>query len=212
MKNKSNYLISLPQDRVTEVALATAGADVTQLSLIEPFDLKERVRSFTSETPNLAPTRVTKENQLDDYSNILRDPLGAAYTMCISGQASDLPAKLIAARIAAAAIASEPDAAQHVWWHVLTGSYKDELRDKTFPSYKKPKLIILVNLPLSETTGEHATQLKIEKCRDILEMYSGVPRILVTSGLDPVRVFSQKLMYPLNTKIYIPSQRYRGPL
>ncbi|QJT70866.1 hypothetical protein GR7B_00068 [Vibrio phage vB_VcorM_GR7B] len=210
-KSRLAYQIIMPDRNDLDFQrLGGCGADVNQLQLAKPFNLSEDVGQFTSSGKGLLPHRVSAKEQLKDFDTVMRNPLAVPYTMCITGQLSDLRAKMVAAKIALRALELEPDAYHKIWWHHLTGSYKDKLRDHSFPSHKKPKLIILCNFPLSDEKDEHATQQKIEKCRDILELYSDVPRILISCGLDPVKVFSEKLRYPLNFKIHLPSTRYKG--
>ncbi|QJT71041.1 hypothetical protein GR11A_00003 [Vibrio phage vB_VcorM_GR11A] len=212
-KNKGGSItnITMPsRDDLDFQRLSGCGADINQLSLAKPFKLEEALKDFTSAGKGMTPLRVTGKEQVKDFKMIMQNPLASAYTMCIAGQASDLRCKLIAAKIALRALEIEPEAYHNIWWHHLTGSYRDRLRDFDYASHKKPKLIILTNFPVSTDTSEHATQQKIEKCRDLMELYSNVPRILVSCGMDPVQLFSQKLMYPLNTKMYLTSTRHVG--
>ena len=62
---------------------------------------------------------------------------------------------------------------------------------------EKPSLLVLSNVP------SNSTNVKLEKLRDILESYSSVPRIVVTTGEDPITFFNQKLFLPLNYACYL---------
>jgi hypothetical protein len=81
------------------------------------------------------------------------------------------------------------------FWHTLTGNWADEFRDKKIEG--RPSLLFLANVHVQSSST------KLEKLRDILEMYSGVPRIVVLAGEDPVTFFNTKMFYGLNHAILL---------
>jgi hypothetical protein len=112
--------------------------------------------------------------------------------MCISSEPSDIKAKVLAKNILQVAL----DNGVRGKWHTIIGGYKDELRDKVKPV----NLLVLSNVPYN------ATDVKLEKLRDILELYHGVPRIVVTTGCEPIEFFNH-LGLPLNYGLWIRSKR-----
>ena len=80
-------------------------------------------------------------------------------------------------------------------WHKVYGGYQDTLWDRH--SDEKPSLLIISNVV------DGAGNVKIEKTRDLLEMYSHIPRIVVMGGQDPLTFFGTKLYYPINAGLYL---------
>ncbi len=132
------------------------------------------------------------------------------YTFCISGTGTDSTAKFVAAWMYAQLLTAYKELASKEAfafgkpvWHTLTGSFKDEYRDERRHGKSKPSAFILTNVP------SDSSQIKIEKLRDILELYNDVPRIVVTTGMDPVEFFTNKLHFPLNGGIMVANKSRR---
>ncbi len=170
---------------------------------IPPFNLNETVTSFVSEVSGLKPKRIKKLDQLNQLQRILENPFYGPYTYCISGKPNDMRAKLLAISIMAKAFE-----VQHIsklrklkdknlpLWHVVTGGFSNPLVDK-YTETTKPSLLIVSNIPTN------STQVKVEKLRDLLETYSDIPKIVVTTGEDPLTFFNTKLFLPLNACILL---------
>lgn len=155
-----------------------------------PYDLEEYVRNFTSTNPGLMPKPIKKTDQLSNFQRALDDPDHAPYTMCISSEPNDLKAKLAAATLALAGRRE----GLNVKWHTLVGGYRDDLRDNAKARRSAYDMLILSNIPAG------GTDIKTEKLRDLLELYSHIPRIVVTTGTDPLALFNSigfSLTYPL---------------
>lgn len=143
---------------------------------------------------------------LEKHSNALM----SNFTFCISSGTTDSTAKFVAAWMYLRLMkeyqkrATKSDFVRgKPAWHIVTGSFKDELRDDRKSGKSKPAALILTNVP------HDATNIKLEKVRDLLEMYNDIPRIVVTTGMDPVEFFSSKLSYPLNGAVMIASKSRR---
>lgn len=67
------------------------------------------------------------------------------------------------------------------YWHSVYGNPTDELRDnkEMFNKIKGSSLLVLSNIAVNSTA------MKIEKVRDLLNMYSSIPRIVCVGGMDP---------------------------
>lgn len=132
------------------------------------------------------------------------------HTFCISGHETDSTAKFVGAWMFAQLLAEYKKLAAKSdfafgkpVWHPLTGSYKDVFRDSMRNGKSKPSAFLLTNVP------SDSSQLKLEKLRDIMELYHDVPRIVVTTGMNPVEFFTSKLHYPLNGAILIANKSKR---
>lgn len=80
-------------------------------------------------------------------------------------------------------------AGKDFYWHVLYGNTHDKIRDDaSFKLSKDCRLLVISNL------AENSTNMKIEKARDLLTMYSNTPRILTVGGVDPVQ-FSKNVLH-----------------
>lgn len=156
----------------------------------------ERVTRYTSMTEGLKALPVEKKQQLDDLNTVLADPFHAPYIMCISSDPNDLQAKLLAAIIM---LAAQRVKGRQALWHTVIGGYKDEMRDKKF-AHSKYDLITFANM------ANNSTDVKYEKLRDLLEMYSDRPRIVTLTGVEPVTFFNY-LGYPLNYHVWLRSSR-----
>lgn len=105
--------------------------------------------------------------------------------MLIASRSYDFIAMQYALSIAASLVVN---AGHSFYWHTLYGNTFDKLRDKENPpELKDCHLLILSNV------AENSTNMKTEKARDVLNMYSHIPRILAVGGVDPVQYAKQQL-------------------
>ena len=134
------------------------------------------------------------------------NPIRAQYAVCINSFPSDQIAKHLAIHIM--------DRAAQAWakrhkpgrtlpiWHRVFGGLSDPLRDKDPGDI--PSLLVISNV------NDASSAYKLEKVRDLLEKYSHVPRIVVTSSRDPITFFATKLHYPINAGIHLgPANRVK---
>lgn len=179
----------------TEAKLLTLDGLPPYLLRERPVKLDDLVSNYVSSTDGLKPLPMKKADQLNDARHVMREPTHAPYLMCVSSEPNDLKAKYFAACVALEARRQH----KKVVWHTLLGSFRDELRDK--PNvHGNTDLLILSNVPYG------STDVKFEKLRDILEIYSHIPRIVVTTGTEPVKLFNE-LGLPLNYSLWIRSTR-----
>jgi len=160
------------------------------------------IRSIEAATKSKRPHVIRKEVQRKMFDHILKQPLndGKPYVMGISSIGNDAQAKYAAALIMERAVAAY-DAARLTTlllppvWHTLTGSFQDYYRDN--PKGKKPALMILSNV------DSNSSEVKMEKLKDLLELYSDIPRIVTYTGADPVTLFTKRLKSPLQAALYL---------
>lgn len=78
-------------------------------------------------------------------------------------------------------------------WIPVIGNYAMDIRRKRLGT----ELIVLTNVLWG------STDLKIEICRDMLEIHQHIPRIVVTSGDNALRLFNERLNVPLNGFVHL---------
>ena len=139
-------------------------------------------------------------------NQLLDQPLRSNPVIAISSYPTDMKAKLIASQIMYKALAYQQNNSgrrkfsqkDFPLWHRVYGGYKDPLRDGSNSEGKKnPSMLIITNV------NDDSTQMKIEKVRDLLEMYERIPRIVVLGGVNPMTFFAKRLYYPLKYAIYL---------
>lgn len=133
----------------------------------------------------------------ESIEHFLADP-SDPITYCVSGNPDDMQAKYFAAWLAMKHM--EAVKFPKVVWEPLYGDFRNPLikeRDRSIT------LIVISNLCLN------ATNVKLEKARDILEFYDNVPRIVVAAGTDPITFMSSKLFLPTQAVTYFHSGRLK---
>ena len=166
------------------------------------FDLVDYLVRMEPELPGVHNKPVSTKKQADKLRSILKKPLRKTpYTIGIASYPSDQRAKFLAQMIMSAAIdqyqANRKDfgARSLPMWHRVYGGYRDSLRDGN--SSEKPTMLIISNI------HDESSSIKVEKVRDLLEMYSDIPRIVVYGGRPVIDLFAYRLSYPLTAGFYI---------
>lgn len=188
-KERANLLISR----------GVSGQDIVPSKL--QFDLFEFLVRMEIAVPGTSSKTISVGKQVRNFSYLLEHPLRGSYTLGISSYPSDLRAKFCAQHLMSAAISyylanrKKFGARSMPLWHNVYGSYKDSLRDH--PRSESPVMLIIGNL------HDEASSTKIEKTRDLLEMYSDIPRIVVSGGQPTCDLFAYRLAYPMKSGLYI---------
>jgi len=173
------------------------------------FALDNAITSFTSEVEGLKPKRLSTSIQHEYIEKVLANPFHSPYTMCICGKPNDNLAKMLATFILnkankhyLQAIHKEQSSRAkalrqrtHPLWHNVTGSFQDDLRDKKHE--QRPAMLVMSNIT------KESSAIKKEKVRDLLEIYSSIPIILVVAGIDPITFFNAHLMHSLNYAVLL---------
>lgn len=79
-------------------------------------------------------------------------------------------------------------------WIAMNSSFKEQGQTIT-----KPSLLVLSNLTVD------SSNIRFEKCRDLIYKYWDIPKIIVGCGIDPIRFGGFKLRVPVNKMIYFKS-------
>lgn len=148
--------------------------------------------SFTSDIEGLKPKVFSRQKQFEMFDKFLENPFEPV-NCCLVSAPDDGKAKLLAAYMMQYALAQHDSRTALPLWVDLTGGFDNQL----IVNKVKPSLLVLNNV------GVSSTQSKMEKLRDILEVYSDVPRIVVATGCDPYQFFMQHLFLPLHSLMYL---------
>jgi len=198
---RNRYYISVRRNEDCFSRALNRGAP-KQLVLQKPFLLETHIRTFNSSSPGLKTKSIRRNIQIDSFKKVYDNPFQSPYIYCIASHPNDAKASAVALHIMMQAnrlMVNNVTAKGLPLWHILTGSYKDKLRDAR--KRINTSLLILSNVP------ENSSATKLEKLRDLLELYHDTPRILVTTGIDPVTFCHSYLYYTVNHVLNINSAR-----
>ena len=137
------------------------------------------------------------KEQLGDIKKSLELPNTGKYVHIISSNLSPMRAQHLAMDIFLNAIDEynhkEAPSRHLPYWHTVFGGFTDKLRDTNFRSeVGRPSMLVIDGLAVN------ATDIKIEKARDLLHLFPDIPRVIVTCGTCPVQFAYEKLFYPVN--------------
>lgn len=163
------------------------------------LDVRAAAQSFMlAEYDRRQPMRVSSDQQLKWVEKSLTKPLDSPYLFTMFSRFDALPLRLVAVCIMWNAIGATDRLSakgQNVdapWWHTLTGANYDTLRDdrNIRTSLGRPSMVILDGLTV-DCNYQMAT-----KVRDLLDIFSGVPRLVLVSGCQGnPDDFLQKVLY-----------------
>lgn len=148
--------------------------------------------AFTSEIEGLKPKSFSQLKQLRLFNQFLAEPL-RPLTYCIASAPNDGKAKLLAAWMMQYVISHTSSHEVLPLWHDLTGGFENKLARE----YQPCSLLVLNNV------GIDSTGPKMEKLRDLLEIYARVPRVVVVNGCDPFLFFTRHLRLPVHGLTYM---------
>jgi hypothetical protein len=160
-----------------------------------PFDLQQHVVSIVSEVEGLKTRKISKAQQLEHFKAVCDRPFAKPYVYIIGSSPNDGKAKQVAAAIMDCATTHQlknhfprsTRGRQSPLWHFVTGNFPDTLRDSGGTA-DNPSMLILSNITRDSTAQ------KIEKVRDLLEMYNHIPRLVVVTGEDPITFANTRLL------------------
>jgi hypothetical protein len=171
-----------------------------------PFDIEPFTTSISSEVEGLKTRRQPKAVQLLAHKNVVEQPFSDPYLYLIGSSPNDAKAKCVAAHIMSCATQMQLDnriskttkGRQTPLWHTLTGSWQDKLRDR---QEDQPSMLIISNITVDSTA------VKLEKLRDLCELYSNIPRIIVFTGTDPITFANTRLRLAVNHVLSLATAR-----
>ncbi|QYW03129.1 hypothetical protein pEaSNUABM14_00169 [Erwinia phage pEa_SNUABM_14] len=161
----------------------------------ETFDVVEASQDFKPMSPYFKGKIFSKTKQMTHLAKMIESPFGLDPRITvISSFPSDYRAKMAALSIFHAAVEDSETTALKPRWVTLYGDRFDYEQLKS----KRPSMLIISNVTIDSTS------YKIERLRDILEMFPKIPRIVVTGGgPDPMELFTRRVHLPVQAGISI---------
>lgn len=182
--------------------LRAQGADSACFAVRE-FDLRESFEIIRPYSPSWLPDKYAQESigrvrQFREFRKLIQDPITKHPIVCISSAVTDMRAKFLGLSLMNASIdflrGRKTGKALPIW-HKLFGGYSDVLRDAK--ERRNYGMIVLSNV------AHDSTAMKLEKLRDLLEMYDNSTRVVVINGSDPISFFAEKVRMPLNYAFFL---------
>lgn len=166
--------------------------------------LEETVVKIQADLSKTKVRRLSVVRQIRGFKQIIENPLWGSYIYVISSFPSDLRAKNLAVAIMAKAMDQFYKKKQTnklllkrtaPVWHNIMGGFRDKFLEQE--GAPMPSLLVLSNVT------EDSTQLKIEKLRDLIVKYDGIPRIVVTTQIDPVTFMLGRVKHHCDYSLYV---------
>lgn len=153
------------------------------------FDITEAVQDFKPRSNYFKGKVVSGEDQLLYLADLLDNPLEVDPRITvISSFPSDLRAKQVALSLFSNAVMDSEATSAKPRWVTLYGDRFDYEKLKQ----QRPNFLVISNIVMESTS------YKLERLRDILEMFPKIPRVVVTGGnIDPVELFTSRIHLPV---------------
>lgn len=195
-------LIDTRFDPDTLKRMKSCGLDKSILGGRNSYTLEEALVSFKPKLEAINSKQMSVAKQQKALETLFDNPLRGCPLTVITSYPTDTRSKMLAANLFAAAIEqwSELSAKSRKGkvmpqWHRLNGSYADPYRDG---KKDKPSMLILTNVV------ETSSAVKLEKLRDLLEMYSDIPRVVVMgSTMDPLTFVGSRLYTSVDNAVFL---------
>ena len=166
----------------------TKGRVPNHVFRVSPFKFKPL--SFCTEAEQLNDKIYEADVQLDGLRDFTEDPT-QAMIYSVAGNPDDTKAKYFAAYLVRQHL--QKVRVPNVVWNPIYGGFENKLMDD---DVQPPTMIVITNLtPLS-------TNLKLEKTRDLLEKFQNIPRVIVSTGMDPISFAFTRLFVPVHGIAY----------
>lgn len=159
------------------------GVPASVLFASTPDDIGSRITRIASEDED-AQT-ISQAVQQDYLVKMDKDP--KPYLAVLGGLRDDTLAAQCGLLLCAQFLKSHPD--KKFYWHTLTGAFKDKIRDDDVlaEEVNSSGLLIISNV------AKNSTNVKLEKLRDLCELYSHLPRVVILGGMNPLDFCTQIL-------------------
>ena len=151
----------------------------------DEFDIVDAVQDFKPRSNYFKGKVVSAQDQLDYFARLMDNPLDSEPRITVlSSFPSDQRAKLAAVNIFNNAVEDTAGKVSKPLWLTLYGDRLDYDKIKA----KRPNFLVVTNVTMESTS------YKLERLRDVLEMFPKIPRIVVTGGnIDPVELFTTRV-------------------
>lgn len=173
------------------------------------YDLADNVASFKPAVSGVKTRNIGEPKQMEYYARIMSNPLKGSGTYVLNSFPTDLRAKQLATVIMNKTIDHHNDINNKFrkgrnlpMWIKLVGYGGPDLIKQI--REVNPCALFISNL------NDESTSHKIEKLRDILEVFDSIPKYIITAGQDPLTFFARKLFYPVTAAIRVGSANKVG--
>lgn len=155
----------------------------------DEYDITDAVQDFKPKSNYFKGKVVSITEQLDYFANLMDNPLEVEPRITVlSSFPSDHRAKMAALNVFNNAVEDTAGKIAKPYWLTL---YNDRLDYEKIKA-KRPNFLVITNVVMESTS------YKLERLRDILEMFPKIPRIVVTGGnIDPVELFTSRIHLPV---------------
>lgn len=162
----------------------------------EEFDLSQSLLEFTTQLEGTTRKTVTAEDQYALAQSLVDGPMSPRTCAFITGYPTDERAKLFGTHVLKAAWEHSPKSLprRRPLWITMYNNFinYDKLKDK------KPSALFVSNIT------DMCTNSKLERLRDLLELFSDIPRVvMIGSAIDPITFASTRLRYAITHPIAI---------
>jgi hypothetical protein len=182
--------VSPPKSNSVKRVLISRGVP-RRLFDIAPFNLKNKLSPFGKHP-------VSTQQQIQQLKKVIDDPLHSPYLYVMSGNHYSDIVSAIALCIAATVVVDLGlGSSKHCVWHYIKFGKDDS---ETNLAARRPSLLILDGL-LAESNI-----MRIERARDILLKNSGIPRILLVAGTEPITFMQNRLRLKPDYALYVAEQ------
>jgi hypothetical protein len=182
--------------------MKSSGLDKAVLGGRTEFKLEDALVTFKPSFIAMKASQISTSKQQKFIEKIFANPLRGHDLTVVTSYPTDTRSKMLAANIFSLAIekyitlSAKAKAGKAIpAWHKINGSYQDPYRDG---KKDKPSMLIISNVV------ETSSSTKLEKLRDLLEIYSDIPRVVVMgSMLDPITFIGSKLYTTVDNAIFL---------
>lgn len=160
----------------------------------DAFELEGSFFEFQPTVSGVQRATISCESQEKSALKLMENPLGANYCAMVCSYPTDVRAKVFGAELLKRCWEAGRNHAdldvrkRRPLWYTLYNNYLD------YDALKKrnPTALFISNIT------DDTTPQKMERLRDLLEMFSGIPRVvMVGSAVDPVTLAAQRLRYSI---------------
>ena len=162
----------------------------------EEFDLSSSLLEFSPQIEGTTRKTITVDDQYELARSLVEGPLQPRTCAFITGYPTDERAKMLGTHILKAAWSSSPNALprRRPLWITMYNNFinYDKLKEK------KPSALFISNVT------DQCTNSKLERLRDLLELFSDIPRVvMIGSAVDPITFSATRLRYAITHPIAI---------
>ena len=158
-----------------------------------PKDITTLISTLDRTDNNMS---VKSKRQISWYNKLIVNPYYKNYLLVLAANTNDSLAYQAGLRLFCSAYANSHHSSVPIW-HRLDTNYKDDLRDSKESNYSS---IFISNITLT------SSNIKLEKCRDILDRFSHIPRIIMLVGMQPFEFCRLKIFIQPDMVIWMDPQ------